>query len=281
MELGIHCSVREGLTLAADEAAAHSCRAFQMLPYRRHHPPAESELASFRAKKKALGLSRVLVHSRFVPFLGSMDAKRHEHSVALLAQELSWAKGLEAEAYVLHAGAFSEGSSAEEGIKRVSAGIAEACRRVEGAPNILIENVTGGGRRLGGSLEEVAAVMNGARERGAAAGACLDTAHAWAAGYDIASAEGMLKWLGRVHRIIGADAVGAFHLNDSMALLGSRVESHWHWGEGRLGLEGLKALLARQEYAGAIGILETPKDPGADARNLKLARGLAGAEYSY
>jgi deoxyribonuclease-4 len=103
---------------------------------------------------------------------------------------------------------------------------------------------------------------------------CLDTAHAWAAGYDLSAAEAALKFVARAHRLLGAEAVRAFHLNDSRALLGSHLENHWHWGKGRLGLEGLQVLLAREEFADIPGILETPKEPGADAANLAVVRGL-------
>jgi len=105
---------------------------------------------------------------------------------------------------------------------------------------------------------------------------CLDTAHAYAAGYDCSTIEGALKFIARAHRLMGFDAVKAFHLNDTRALLGSNRENHEHWGKGRLGSEGLKALLTREEFAGTPGILETPKDGvEADRANLKFAGALA------
>jgi deoxyribonuclease-4 len=117
-------------------------------------------------------------------------------------------------------------------------------------------------------LEELAALG------GHVEGFCLDTAHAWAAGYELATAEGMLKFLSKAHRLLGSERVRAFHLNDSGALLGSNREHHASWGTGRLGSEGLKALLDRPEYAGALGILETPR--GEDERNLAFVRRLTG-----
>ena len=80
-----------------------------------------------------------------------------------------------------------------------------------------------------------------------------------------------MKFLARAHRLFG-DGVKAFHLNDTRAKLGSHLESHEHWGSGFLGKEGVRALLARPEYTQAVGILETPKEPGADARNLAWLR---------
>ena len=141
---------------------------------------------------------------------------------------------------------------------------------------LLLENVPGGGRRMGGSLEDLARLHDALKPSIPNIGVCLDTAHAYAAGYDCSSAEGALKFLARAHRLLGFDAVKAFHLNDTRALLSSHREHHEHWGKGRLGSEGLKALLDRDEFADTPGILETPKDgPEADRLNLDFARRLS------
>lgn len=124
---------------------------------------------------------------------------------------------------------------------------------------------------MGGTLEELARLL----EACPGTGACLDTAHAWAAGYDLASAEGMLKFLARAHRLIGADVVKAFHINDTRALLGTHRENHAYWGDGFLGREGLKVLLERSDYAHAVGIIEPPMGSAeADGRSLEFVRGL-------
>lgn len=264
MILGIHCSVRAGFSAALAEAEALGCAAFQILPYRRHHPPTSDELAGFKAAARG---RRVLVHSRFVPNLMSADPARRRRSAEHLASELRLAAALGGEAYVLHAGAYSPGSDIEEALGCFRESLTFALRAAGRAPPLLVENIPGGGRRVGGTLEELARL----RDTAPVAGFCLDTAHAWAAGYDVASAEGMLKFLSKAHRLLGAESVKAFHLNDTRALLGSHRESHEHWGEGRLGAEGLRVLLRRPEYVGAIGIVETPKEPGADERNLAFA----------
>lgn len=257
MILGLHCPVRHGYDAALAVAERAGCRAMQMLPYRRHHDPSGDELARFRKKREALEI-RLVAHSRFVPSLASSDEVRRARSVELLRRELALATGLGAEAYVLHAGAFSPEGTAADGIKLCAASIAAAAP----AMPVLIENVPGGGRRLGGTLEELRVLIEGARAAGVDAHACLDTAHAWAAGYDLSSAEAALKFLARVHRVLGADNVRAFHLNDSRALLGSHVENHASWGEGFLREEPLRALLEREEYAETLAIAEPP--PGGE-----------------
>ena len=262
MKLGIHGSVRSGLLNALKEAEEAGCKTLQLLPFPRHHSPTDSELASFRAERERLGIERLIVHSRFVPSLASSDERRRARSVELLAYELTLARGLGAESYILHAGAYSVGDSAENGLRLAADSINRAAPAFAGP--ILVENVPGGGRRLGGALEELARLRDLLT---GPSGVCLDSAHAWAAGYELGSAEGMLKFLSRAHRLFG-DGVKAFHVNDTRALLGSNLENHAHWGQGFLGRDGVAALLARPEYADTPGIVETPKEPGADRRNL-------------
>ena len=274
MILGVHASVRRGLAISLEEARALNCDALQILPYPRGHAPDAEELTAFRAARGALGLRRLLVHSRFVPSLASSDEARRQRSVAHLARELSLCAGLGGDAYVLHAGAYSPDASLEDGVRLFGDSVRRAALSAGFSGLLLLENVPGGGRRLGGTLEELARLRDALAPGGPLTGFCLDTAHAWAAGYDLSSAEGALRFVARAHRLLGAGAVRAFHLNDSRALLGSHREHHWHWGKGRLGLEGLKVLLQREEFAQVPGILETPKESEADAANLACVRGL-------
>jgi len=273
--LGVHASVFRGLERALDEARALDCQALQILPYRRHHPPSAEELAAFRAARGALGLRVLLVHSRYAPSLGSSDAERRDNSVAHLARELALSDGLGGDAYVLHAGAHSPDATAAEGIGHFADSVRSAILKSGFRGALLLENVPGGGRRIGGTLEELALLRDALGPQVPRVGFCLDTAHAYAAGYELSTAEGALQFVARAHRLLGADSVRAFHLNDTRALFGSNREHHWHWGKGRLHLEGLRVLLHRPEFKHVPGILETPKEPGADAANLALVRGLA------
>lgn len=268
MILGLHLPVRLGYAALLEAAAAHKVDAVQLLPYARHHEPSAEELAGFKAGRA--GLRSVIVHSRFVPSLASADAERRARSVKHLRRELELAAALGADAYVLHAGAYSPGGDAEGG----AALFAESVKAAGGSVRVLLENVPGGGRRMGGTLEELARL----RDALPGAGICLDTAHAHAAGYDMSSAEGMLKFLSKAHRLLGG--VDAFHVNDTRAMLGTHLEDHRHLGTGRL-KEGLAALLTRPEFAAVPGILEPPPgDFAADAASLALARSLERGQTS-
>ena len=263
---------------AETKAVSRSRRALQILPYPRHHEPSDAELSAFRAERARLGLRALLIHSRFVPSLASGDAGRRERSVGHLSRELRLAEGLGGDAFVLHAGAYSPGADVSEGVRLFADSARRAVREAGWKGPLLLENVPGGGRRMGGTFEELARLQDALAPGVSGLGVCLDTAHAWAAGYDLSSAEGALKFLARAHRLLGRDAVRAFHINDTRALIFSHLESHEHLGRGRLGLEGLKALLDRSEFAGTPGILETPKEGlEADRENLAAARRLSPA----
>ena len=272
MVLGVHCPVSGGFAAALRHARALGCEAMQVFPYRRHQTHSAGELAEFRLAREASPVRRLLAHSRFAPCLASRREARRRRSIELLDRELRLAAALGAEAFILHAGPYSEDSDREEGLRLAAAAVCEAWDRTGSGLPVLFENVPGGGRRLGAGLHDLAGLLEPLRRAGKPCGVCVDTAHAWAAGFDVATAEGMLRFLSRLHRVVGADDVRAFHLNDTRALLGSQRESHVAWGQGFLGAEGLRVLLARPEYADRPGIVELPL--GTD-----LADALASLSY--
>ncbi len=180
------------------------------------------------------------------------------------------------DAYVIHGGAYSEGASLESGVKLFAQSVLRAVEQSTCRIPLLLENVPGGGRRMGGSLEDLARLHDALKPALPNLGVCLDTAHAYAAGYDCSSIEGALKFIARTQRLLGFDAIKAFHLNDTRALLNSHREHHEYWGEGRLGQEGLQALLHREEFAATPGILELPRGTSQqDAASLAWVRRLA------
>ncbi len=277
MILGIHGSVIFGLDAALQEAQALGVSALQILPYRRHHLPTSQDLERFKQKRAKSRIARLVVHSRFVPSLGSKDEARRRRSLELLTQELSIAAALGAEAYVLHAGAYSPDDDPGSARRRLAQAVQDAVWASAFQAPILLENVPGGGRRMGSSLEELADILEALSGVSVACGLCLDTAHAWAAGYDVASEEGVADFLSLAERLAGKSAVRLFHLNDTRAEQGSRLENHWHWGQGRLSPgRALAVLSERFGRAGVLGILETPKDAGADERNLAYLREFLG-----
>lgn len=281
MLLGLHVGIRQGPLAALERAESLGAEVLQVLPYRRRpggaegfrwEPPDPREAASLRGRLASSGVRRLVAHSRFVPFLASSEESGWRRSADLLARELGFSSALGAAGFVLHLGAYSPGSDAPSGIRRFADGVLAAYSEAGGGPPLVIENVPGGGRRMGGRLEEVAALRDELGRRGMSCEVCLDTAHAWAAGYDPGSADGMDAFLDRAAALFGAPAVTLFHLNDTGSGRGSHREHHEHWGRGALGSDGLRRLLARRDFAGAAGVLEMP--PGRDPENLAFVRTL-------
>jgi deoxyribonuclease-4 len=179
---------------------------------------------------------------------------------------------------VVHPGAHL-GAGEDAGITAIAGSLDEIAGRVAGAPaaRILIEATAGQGSVLGHRLEQLAAIRERAAT-GAALGYCLDTCHAFAAGYDLGSAAAVEDFLAEVDRILGLDAIACVHLNDSVGELGSRKDRHANLGEGRIGLEGFRRLLAEPRLAHVPMILETPlgDDERGHARDLATLRSLLG-----
>jgi deoxyribonuclease-4 len=137
---------------------------------------------------------------------------------------------------------------------------------------LVLENSAGGGDTLGGTIEELAAILDAASGGDTAQLAfCLDTAHLWGAGYNISTAEAATSVLDRFDELIGLDRLALIHLNDTRSPLGSRGDRHEHIGAGKIGSEGLAAFLRDPRLPGRTTlVMETPGvDEGFDATNMR------------
>jgi deoxyribonuclease-4 len=187
---------------------------------------------------------------------------------------LERALNLCAEYLVLHPGSF-RGASREEGLRRVAASIAVACRGLDvskGGLTVLIENTAGAEFSLGGSFDQVAEVLFLLRDVVPVA-ACIDTCHVHVAGYDIVTSHGMQKTLAQLDASIGLKKVCVWHCNDAKAERGSKLDRHQHIGKGTIGLEPFRRLLNDRRLSHAAFIAETPIDePGDDRRNVEVLK---------
>ena len=174
----------------------------------------------------------------------------------------------------------------EQAIATIVESVKQAARQVPLRHlRILIENTAGMGTAVGSRLEEVAQIVRGLRDLDP--GACLDTAHLFAAGYDIRSEEGLANTVGQIDRTIGMENVPVFHVNDSKIPLGGRVDRHEHIGKGKIGEAAFARILRHPRFgaaepeglAGRAFLLETPiDDPGDDRRNVAKLWELAGLQ---
>jgi deoxyribonuclease-4 len=278
---------------AAERAAAIGADALQVFIdnptawKRRMEPPAE--LPAFRERLTALGIGPIAVHASYLVNLAGPAEDLFERSVALLAHEMAAAPGFGARFVNVHVGSH-KGAGVEAGVARVAAGIArvlegipagaEVAGGLPGAPLLVLENSAGSGDGVGVNLEELEAIFEAVAARGITAGRvglCLDTAHLWAAGHDMATAEGVDALVDALAARIGLERLVMIHLNDSKATRGARLDRHEHLGAGEMGAgAGLARLLTHPALAHVAYFLETPgMDQGYDAVNLARARGLA------
>ena len=278
MRLGFHLSIAGGLTRALEEARVLGCEALQIFvqnprSWREHrHPP--EEVREFTSARRRLTIGSLVVHLSYLPNLAAAEPGLYQRSRARLALELELARDLEADFLVAHPGHGEPGAGS---FRRVAAALAAAVHRVGGPPPLmLLENTAGQGRELGWRPEQLAEI--GALSR-VPVGICLDTAHAFGAGYDLRSAAGVEALLADLALGPGLEAVKMLHLNDSRTPLGSRRDRHMHLGQGAIGLEGLRRFLSHPWLKVPAAIMETPRRHLLDDRvNLAVARSLvAGA----
>jgi deoxyribonuclease-4 len=290
IRIGIHTSIARSYLHALESARKLGCNALQIFsasPRMWQGGPAripEQDAAAFRARREALRLGPLVIHANYLINLAAAQPMLRTRSIQAFHDELVRAVALGGDFLVVHPGARGEGSATQT-ISTIVESVKQATKRVPlGALKILIENTAGMGTAIGSRLEEVGEIF--ARLlRDLPAGACLDTAHLFAAGYDIKSESGLAATIEQIEMTVGLDNVPVFHANDSKVSLGGRVDRHEHIGKGRIGREAFRRILqhpqlnpaAAEGQAGRAFLAETPIDnPGDDRRNVAMLWELAG-----
>lgn len=259
---GAHMSVAGGLPRAVERAVLHRCDALQIFAKNasqwRGRPLPETEVAEFRRRAAAAGLQVVVSHASYLINLAAAASPLRERSYDALLDELDRAEALGLLGVVLHPGASTTGRPSEA-IARVATSLLTILdSRPRGRSMVLLESTAGQGTCLGARFEELADVIHqaGGHPR---LGVCLDTCHLFAAGYDIASAEGFAKTFDEFARTVGFHTLKCLHLNDSKKPAGSRVDRHEHIGQGCIGLDAFARVVNDPRLSHLPMILETPK----------------------
>ncbi len=281
--LGAHFSIAKGLDKALYDAAAYGCTALQIFTKNastwKERIVSEQEILGFEKAKMETGITRIASHAAYLLNLASPEPKKHRMSVAALTRELERCASLALPFLILHPGNHM-GAGEAEGIKRVAAGINDVFGEVE-APGtrLLLETTAGQGSSVGGRFEHIRSIMEGITDS-KRVGACLDTSHIFAAGYDIRTRAAYEKTLAVFDEIIGLERLAVIHLNDSKRALGSGVDRHEHIGQGEIGLEAFRFIMQDPRFEGIPKIIETPKKEGEtdwDRINLDRLRSLSMA----
>jgi deoxyribonuclease-4 len=272
-----------GLLKVAERAAEIGASALQIFTdnptaWRRRPEPAP-EAHAFSQRLRELDIGPLAIHAAYLVNLAGSDEILFGRSVDVLRQELIHAPAYGASFINVHAGSH-RGAGVEVGIARLVEGISRALAgapgdpagsRGTGVPLIVIENSSGGGDSIGVTIEQLADVLDAASARGldGRIGFCLDTAHLWGAGYDIADPAVMDRVIAEFDRLIGLDRLMMIHLNDTSAGLGSRHDRHQHLGDGQIGPTSLAHVLRHPALDAVTFYLETPgMEDGFDAVNM-------------
>lgn len=275
---GAHMSIAGGIHKAFERGKRTRCKTIQIFLKNSNQwnakPLTEEARSLFRDSQRVSGISPVLAHDSYLINLASPDHFLYKRSLDAFIDELKRANALGIPYLVLHPGSHV-GTGVKFGIARVAKALTRALDRVEPPAVILLENTAGQGSSLGSRFDELAAILDRVKTPDRV-GFCLDTCHAFAAGYDLRTDEGYEETMREFDRLIGIERLLAFHVNDSKKDLGSRVDRHCHIGKGFLGLNAFRLLVNDERFAAIPKILETPKGIGfrEDLRNLSILRKL-------
>jgi deoxyribonuclease-4 len=276
MLIGAHVSPAGGLYKAIERGVERGCQAIQIFNQspRMWRPTAygEEDFAAFREAKAASPIRTVLIHAVYLVNCASEDAEIRAKSRVSLTNSLRVAQAIGA-AVVLHPGSAKQGHVGEA-IVRAGETIAEALSDSDGA-ELHLENTAGTGGTLGRSFAELADLIDAAGSS-PRLGACLDSCHLLATGYDIRTPRGADAVLREARRELGSGRIRSLHLNDSQTPLGSNRDRHANIGAGELGRAGCAAFLSAPGLQRLACVLETPGEnrEGPARAEIELARTL-------
>ena len=236
-------------------------------------PMDDHEVDPFRSSVRSSDLAPIFLHLPYLPNIASRSSKFYGRSVDSIATDLQRAERLGAHYLIVHIG-HGLGSPEEEAAEAVFQGINQAFEKAKNRIVLLLENTAGQGTEVGYRFDQIKRIIDGVQET-ERMGVVLDTAHTFAAGYDLSKKEGIDSTLELFDRTIGLGRLHLLHLNDSKTPLGSRKDRHWHIGEGYIGLEGFRCLVNHPLLRHLPGIMETPrKDTVEDLKNMEVIRSL-------
>jgi deoxyribonuclease-4 len=309
VRIGIHTSIASGFAGSLESASKLGCNALQIFSASPRMWPrvgariAEIDATEFRAKRAELGLGPLVIHANYLINLATSDPVMRVRSIQAYHDEIVRGLALGADYLVVHPGSCcgstpGHDKTMAQAIRDVAQALRQASRSVRLCQKfgdlrdcrlrLLLENTSGMGMAIGSRFEELKAIMDAAPEL--PLGICLDTAHAFHAGYEIHTEAGFAQTIAALDRTVGLGRVAVLHVNDSKTPFASRVDRHehigrGHFGKGKSGLEAFRRILnhpslSASAAAGRPGrafLLETPIDaPGDDRRNVRRLWDLVG-----
>ena len=274
-KIGFHAPIKGGVHNALIVAKDTGCDTVQLFSRNPRgwlaKPLTLEDVLLFRKTRRLTKISPVLIHCNYLVNLAAADTAMLEKSRVSFREEVERAILLGVDYLVVHPGS-ARGSCEADGIAKCAQSLKVACKRLKlGSLRILLENTAGQGDCIGHRFEHLREIMNACPKL--PLGVCFDTAHAFTAGYDIREEDGLEALIDKLQHTVGTRNVRAIHFNDSRAVYNSRVDRHWHIGEGHIGSDALRRVARHPKLKHAAFILETPyDDPRADLQNLEMLR---------
>jgi len=280
MILGVHISGAGKIYETLDIAAGLGCQTMQIFArspqrWRDGAKLEAADIAQFRARREKFKINPVFIHISYLINLASPDKRLYNGSIKAYIDDLREAEKLGADYIVTHMGSHKE-TSEDAGIKRLIVALNQILEETKGMhTGILLENTSGSGSWLGYRFYHQKKIIAGLKNK-ERVGLCLDTAHAYLAGYDLAQKSGLDGLLNEIEEMVGVKQIKLIHLNDAAGTLGCHHDRHDHIGKGSIGMAGMKRIISHPKLKNIPMILETPKSTlNSDRDNLTLVRKLA------
>ena len=278
MKLGAHVSTSGGLDKAIDRGASIGCETIQIFGSSpqswAYKPLPEAQTAIFREKAREAGIGPVFLHAIYLINLGTPNPANLEQGIGSLINYMKLAAEVGASGVIFHPGSH-KGAGYDGILKQTVSSIEGVLDNSPETPWLTIENTAGMGQHIGARFEELGRIIRSVdaayRDR---LKICLDTQHSYAAGYDIATKDGLEAMLAEFDECIGLDRLAAVHVNDSKYVLGAGVDRHENIGEGYIGLQGFENILSNPAFRDVPFFLEVPgfDNKGPDKENLDILK---------
>lgn len=276
---GAHVSAAGGVSNAPRNAHEIGATGFALFTKNQRQwvakPLPQSEIEAFREACRQLGYAprQILPHDSYLINLGHPDPEALEKSRAAFLDEMQRCEQLGLDRLNFHPGSHLDRSSAEATMDRIAESINWALDRTQGVTAV-IENTAGQGSNLGSSFEQLAYIIDRVDDK-SRVGVCIDTCHAFAAGYDLRTAGACDRTFDELERTVGFRYLRGMHLNDAMKPLASRIDRHAPLGEGMIGMECFRYIARDRRFDGIPLIMETP-DEDRWAEEIALLKAMAG-----
>ncbi|MFX1239138.1 MAG: deoxyribonuclease IV [Promethearchaeota archaeon] len=285
MRLGSHLSVSGGKEKIFENAKTLKCETVQMFVRGVRSwdskPLEETEIKAFLLKKKEFygDVHPLLSHNSYLINLARTDEEKLKKSFDAMVDELTKASQLEIDFVVIHPGVIPKDEkdlTIKDALLNISRQLNKLLTKIKKfKATILLETTAGQGSGLGSKFEHIGTIIENIDEKDRI-GACFDTSHVFAAGYDFTTESKYDEMWEEFEDKIGLEYLRAFHLNDSETKFSSKIDRHAHIGKGEMGLKPFELLVNDERFKKLPGILETPKskDYKEDEMNLKTLRNL-------